>query len=106
MGKRAGKRSSMVREADLVFTFRQAVKTLPMLSPKRLETLRVLRQTGPQTMYALAKRMKRSYSVVFTDVGKMRKLGLIEKNEKGLVLVPYEAVEIRFPIGDPQKEKK
>lgn len=100
------KRPLMVCEADLVFTFHQAVKTLPMLSPKRLETLRMLRQTGPQTMYALAKRMKRSYSVVFADVKKLRKIGLIERNKQGLVLVPYEAVEIRFPIGGPGKEKR
>ena len=100
------RRLPMVAEADLRLSFRQAVKAFQTLSPKRMETLRVLRATGPQTMYALAKRLKRNYSNVFTDVGALRKLGLVEKDGEGLVLVPWEAVEIRFPIGEDRKGKK
>jgi len=36
--------------------------------------------------------------VVFADVKKLRKLDLIEKNKEGQVLVPWEAVESRFPL--------
>ncbi|MEW6709427.1 MAG: hypothetical protein AB1403_06325, partial [Candidatus Riflebacteria bacterium] len=59
----------IVAEADLVLSFGQAVKAFRALAPKRMETLRVLRETGPQTIYALAKRLKRNYSNVFTDIG-------------------------------------
>lgn len=98
MKKKAGRLIPMAMEADLVFTFRQAVRILPTLSPKRLETLRVLRKIGPQSMYALAKRMNRSYSTVFYDVKMLRNLGLIEKDMKGLMLVPWDDVEIRFSL--------
>jgi len=96
----------MFTEADLTMSFRQAVKVFRTLSAKRMETLKVLRATGPQSMYALARRLKRNYSNVFTDIGVLRKLGLVEKGGDGLVSVPWEAVEIRFPIGDERKGEK
>jgi len=96
----------IVAEADLVLSFGQAVKAFRALAPKRMETLRVLRETGPQTIYALAKRLKRNYSNVFTDIGALRKLGLVEKDAEGLVMVPWSAVEIRFPIESEQKGKR
>lgn len=96
----------IVAEADLVLSFGQAVKAFRALAPKRMETLRVLRETGPQTIYALAKRLKRNYSNVFTDIGALRKLGLVEKDVEGLVMVPWAAVEIRFPIEGERKGKR
>lgn len=95
----------LILEADLALSFKQAVRAFRLLSPKRMEALQVLQATGPQTMYALAKRLKRNYSNVFADMGALRRLGLVEKNDEGLVLVPWEAVEIRFPIGEDRKGK-
>jgi predicted transcriptional regulator len=96
----------LVTEADLRLTFRGAVKVFRTLSPKRMEVLGVLRGTGAQTIYALAKRLKRNYSNVFADIGALRKLGLVEKDQAGLVMVPWEAVEIRFPIENERKGRK
>jgi len=96
----------IVAEADLVLSFGQAVKAFRALAPKRMETLRMLRETGPQTIYALAKRLKRNYSNVFTDIGVLRKLGLVEKDAEGLLMVPWAAVEIRFLIEGERKGKR
>ena len=104
--KKERKRGPLTAEADLTLSFREAVEALNALSPKRMETLLGLRNAGPLTIYALAKVLKRNYSNVFGDVGVLRKLGLIEKDAAGLVSVPWEAVEIRFPIGDGRKGKK
>ena len=49
-------------------------------------------------MYALAKAAERNYSNVHTDVSRLEELGLIERAEDGMVSVPFEAVEIRFPL--------
>lgn len=95
----------LIVEADLALSFKQAVRAFRLLSPKRMETLQVLRATGPQTMYALAKRLKRNYSNVFGDIKALQNLGLVERNAEGQVLVPWEAVEIRFPIGDDRGRK-
>ncbi len=105
MGSRK-KLPPIAAEADLVLSFGQAVKAFRALAPKRMETLRVLRETGPQTIYALAKRLKRNYSNIFADIGALRKLGLVEKNADGLVMVPWESVEIRFSIESERKGKK
>ena len=104
--QKRGTRGPIMAEADLTLSFREAVEALKSLTPKRMETLLGLRKAGPQTIYALAKLLKRNYSNVFGDVGALRKLGLVEKDRAGLVSVPWEAVEIRFPIGDDRKGKK
>ena len=49
-------------------------------------------------MYLLAKTAERNYSNVHTDVARLEELGLIERTEDGNVSVPFEAVEIRFPL--------
>ena len=49
-------------------------------------------------MYALAKAAERNYSNVHTDVSRLEELALIERAEDGTVSVPFEAVEIRFPL--------
>lgn len=36
----------------------------------------------------------------------LRKLGLVEKDAEGLVMVPWAAVEIRFPIEGERKGKR
>lgn len=99
------RRLPMIAEADLVLTFREAVRTFQSLAPKRMRTLEVLRATGPQTMYALAKRLKRNYSNVHTDIKVLSGFGLVEKNAEGQVMVPWDSVEIRFPIGVERKGK-
>lgn len=98
MGKR-----KMVAEADLVLTFTQAVKAFRALSPKRMETLRALRGLGPVTVYALAKKLKRHYANVFADFRALQKLGLAGRDGEGLAVVPWEAVEIRFPIPEGKR---
>lgn len=93
----------MLAEADLVLTFAQAVKAFRALSPKRMETLRVLRGLGPTTVYALAKKLKRHYANVFADFRALQKLGLVGRDAEGLAVVPWEAVEIRFPIPEGKR---
>ena len=68
------------------------------LTPARLDLLDTLRRAGPSSVYALAKAAERNYSNVHTDVSRLEGLGLIERAKDGLVSVPFEAVEIRFPL--------
>jgi len=103
--KQKKSRGPLTAEADLTLSYQEAVEALKTLSPKRMETLIGLRKAGPLTIYALAKVLKRNYSNVFGDVGALRKLGLVEKDAAGLVSVPWEAVEIRFPLEDGRTGK-
>jgi len=67
-------------------------------SPARLDLLDTLRREGPCSVYALAKAAERNYSNVHTDVSRLEELGLVEREEDGTVSVPFESVEIRFPL--------
>ena len=61
-----------------------------------VQTLRAVQATGPTSIYALAKRLKRNYSNVHTDVRRLIVLGLLEKDGAGRVFVPFEDVIVRI----------
>ena len=83
---------------DFRLSFESARSLFADLTPARLELLDTLRRVGPCSVYALAKAAERNYSNVYTDVGRLEELGLIERDAEGLVAVPYESVEILVPL--------
>ena len=86
------------RVPDFHLSFESARSLFAELTPARLDLLDTLRRVGPCTVYALAKAAERNYSNVHADVARMEELGLIERTESGEVVVPYESVEILFPL--------
>lgn len=92
---RGGARKS-VPEADYHLAFADAARLLAELPPKRVQTLRAVQPTGATSIYALAKRLKRNYSNVHTDVRRLTDLGLLEKDAAGHVFVPSEDVIVKI----------
>jgi predicted transcriptional regulator len=90
--------SSQGNPPDYHLGFESARALFSELTPARLDLLDSLRRMGPSSMYALAKNADRNYSNVHTDVSRLLELGLMERAEDGMVSVPFEAVEIRFPL--------
>lgn len=86
------------RTPDYRLSFESARALFAELTPARLDLLDTLRRTGPCSVYALAKAARRNYSNVHSDVARLEELGLIERAEDAQVSVPFEAVEIRFPL--------
>ena len=78
--------------------FESARALFAELTPARLDLLDTLRRTGPSSVNALAKVAERNYSNVHTDLASPEQLGLIDRTEDGMVSVPFDAVEIRFPL--------
>lgn len=70
---------------------------LKTLSPARFELLRVLRETGPLSIYQLAKRLGRDYKNVHTDVTQLIALGLITKIDNG-VAVPWDLLRAELVL--------
>ena len=68
---------------------------LRTLTPARWALLDRLRETGPLSIYDLAKRLERDYKNVHTDVSRMAEIGLIEKAD-GRVGVPWDVVRAEF----------
>jgi len=92
------KRKLMVMEADFHVTFRKAKRLFVALTPKRLVVLHRLRKLGPMTIYALAKELKRHYSNIYKDIKALKETGLVEVNPDRHVFVPWDSVEIQFPL--------
>jgi predicted transcriptional regulator len=68
------------------------------LTPARWAAVEKLKSGGPCSIYELAKRLKRDYKNVHTDVTALTKLGLIDRNGNTEVGVAWDVVraELRF----------
>jgi predicted transcriptional regulator len=65
------------------------------ITEKRLELLRyVAEQKEVLNIRRLAQALGRNYKNIHTDVSKLEELGLIEKDEKGVLTVPYDEIVI------------
>jgi predicted transcriptional regulator len=70
---------------------------LKTLSPARFALLRVLRGSGPLSIYQLAKRLGRDYKNVHTDVTQLIALGLIAKMDNS-VAVPWDLLRAELVL--------
>ena len=86
------------RAPDYRLSFESARALFSDLAPARLDLLDTLRRIGECSVYALAKAAERNYSNVHADVSRLEELELIERSQEGTVPVPFDAVEIRFPL--------
>jgi predicted transcriptional regulator len=71
---------------------------LQYITPKRLDLLIMLHNHGKTSINALAKTLKRSYKNVYDDVQILERVGLIEKDEKQRVSVPWNEIETRLNL--------
>lgn len=86
------------RSPDYRLSFESARSMFAELTPARLDLLDTLRRAGACSVYALAKAAERNYSNVHADVARLEELGLVERSADGAVSVPFDAVEIRYPL--------
>ena len=86
---------AMPPEFDFHLDFADATQLLCELPPKRLQTLRAIKRTGPVSIYTMAKALGRNYSNVHTDVHKLIEHSLVERDPDGLVRVPLDDIVVR-----------
>ncbi len=72
-----------------------------VFTPRRWDLLAALRESGPMTIAALARRLKRDYKNVHGDVEKLSAWQAVEKDEQNRVFAPYSeiVVDVRMPQG-------
>ena len=90
--------SSRGKAPDYRLSFESARSLFSELTPARLDLMDTLRRIGPSSVNALAKAADRNYSNVHTDVARLEELGLVARSDDGGVSVPFESVEILFPL--------
>ncbi len=81
-----------------VLSFADLPRLLKALTPARWALLARLKQSGPVSVYALAKSLGRDYKNVHTDVTRLLQLGLIEKTAGARVRVAWDAVRAELRL--------
>lgn len=81
-----------------MLVFEDLETLLRYLTPARWRLLKALRGLGPSSVRAVSKATARNYKSVHTDVRILESVGLIERTEDNLVLVPWDSVtaELQF----------
>ena len=69
-----------------------------VFTPKRWELVEFLKTEGAMSIYALAKRLSRHYRNVHKDVTALIEWLVIEKDESGKVFVPWDEIDVRWPL--------
>ena len=69
-----------------------------VISGKRWDLLKVMTGAGAMTIREAARRMKRDVKAVHGDVQALLKAGILQKNEKGLIVFPFDAVHVDFML--------
>lgn len=86
-------------EADYHLGFADAAHLFRELTPARLALLESLKALGSVSIRALAAHLGRNYSNVHRDVTALLGLGLLARDDAGLISVPWDAVEIHLALG-------
>lgn len=68
------------------------------LSPKRMELLKYLKKNGPLSCRKLATNLNRAYANVHEDVRQLMQLEIIQKDEDGKLIVPWDEIDIAVPL--------
>ena len=85
-------------EAEYRLDFESLETLLKTLTPGRWVLLKKLRKTGPMSIRALAKELKRDYKNVHTDIKRLESIGLISRTRDERVKVPWDMVEARLQL--------
>jgi predicted transcriptional regulator len=80
------------------FDFESPAALFRVLSPKRWELLEKLQAEGPIGVRALARAVERDVRRVHDDVRALIAVGLVEKDDKGKLLVPFEEIQANFAL--------
>jgi len=67
-----------------------------VLTAKRWELLKALCGAGPVSIREAARRVGRDVKAVHGDVTALLNAGVLDRNDKGRIVFPYEAVKVEF----------
>ncbi len=97
----AWERSLRGEASGTYLTFEDLPTLLSVMTPRRLELLRTLRQNGPLSIRALAKVLGRDYKNVHnvhTDVRSLESVGLVERTADGALNAPWDEIDARLSL--------
>ena len=80
-------------QSEIHLNFEDLAMLASVLTPKRLELLKTLRQQGPLSVRALAKQLERDYKNVHVDVAALEQAELIQRTEDGFLVAPWDVID-------------
>ncbi len=82
-----------VEQAEIHLNFEDFSMLASVLTPKRLELMKMLRQHGPLSIRALSKQLKRDYKNVHVDTSALAEVDLIQRTKAGLLITPWDVID-------------
>lgn len=82
-----------IEQAEMHLGFGDFAMLAAVLSPKRLELMKILRQHGPLSVRALSKQLERDDKNIHADVSALEEVNLIHRTEEGLLVVPWDVID-------------
>ena len=80
-------------DVEIHLNFESLETLVSVLTPKRFELLRALRQQGPLSVRALSKVLGRDYKNVHVDAAELEAVDLIQRDSKGLIIAPWDVID-------------
>lgn len=80
------------------FSFESPEALFRTLTPARWAVIERLQKLGPSTLRGLARALERDVKALHRDVHALTAIGLVVKDEKGRVLVPFSRIRAEFDI--------
>ena len=69
-----------------------------VISGKRWDLLKVMTGAGSMTIREAARRLERDVKAVHGDVQALLKAGILQKDENGRIVFPYDVVHVDFML--------
>lgn len=79
-------------------SFSEVGQMLAAFTPRRWELIAALREAGPLTVAALARRLGRDYKNVHTDVAQLIEWMAVERRDDGRVHVPWSEIIVDMKL--------
>ena len=79
-------------------SFSEVGQMLAAFTPRRWELIAALREAGPLTVAALARRLGRNYKNVHTDIAQLIEWMAVERRDDGRVHVPWSEIIVDMKL--------
>lgn len=93
-------RTGKVQGSD--FTFESPAALFRSLTPARWAAIERLQALGPSTLRGLARALDRDIKSVHRDIHALIEIGIVTKDSKGCVLVPFSRIRTEFDLQPKQ----
>ena len=87
-----------VKKAEVHLNFENLSMLLSIVTPKRLEIMKTLRQQGAMSIRALSKYLHRDYKNVHVDISSLQQVGLVEKTKSGTIKAPWDVIDAHLRL--------